>query len=340
MILVHAIFLFYKIFMDKLFLELAEIHDMIGERYRSQAYKRVHDIMDKTSVEFRLDNIDEWKGIPGIGEATEKKIVEYLKTGTIKKLSEMKTRDEVKACISLSRIMGIGPVKARQLFKDHQIRNITQLRKNMKDANMDLNIKKEALLGIKYYTDLQKRIPYLEMDRAHEIISNITLDCDPLFQIQLAGSYRRNVNKHKSSRQSSGDLDVVLTHEDVQAKEDLKQSGRLRAFVNCVKETDIYVDTVKLGKSSATVLVKIDKVVRHMDVRLFPLESFWTALLHYTGSWEHNVKLRRLAIEKNMQLTEYGLFQVKGKSMMRIPIHSEVDVFKVLGLPYVDPEHR
>ena len=323
--------------MDKVFLELAEIHDMIGERYRSQAYKKVYDVIQKSDIKFSTDNIDTWKDIPGIGQASEKKIVEYLTTGKIQKLLDIRKRPDVKACMKLTQIMGIGPVKARSLFNHYQINNITQLRKSLKNQP-DL-IKREALLGVKYFADLQKRIPYQEMDKAAIILEQL-VSANKSYRIQLAGSYRRNLNKKAGSRQSSGDIDVVLTHNDIMVKNDLKKSSHLKEFYKSIKNSEIFVDCIKLGKSSATVLVRIDKTVRHMDIRLFPKESFWTALLHYTGSWEHNVRLRRLAIEKKMQLTEYGLFQtVKGKSV-RLPIHSERDVFKLLEIPYVSPENR
>ena len=323
--------------MDKVFLQLSEIHDMIGERYRSQAYKKVYDIIQKSEFKITVDNMDSWKDLPGIGQASEKKIIEYLTTGKIQKLLDIRKRPDVKACIKLTQIMGIGPVKARTLFNDYQINNITQLRKSLKDQP-DL-IKREALLGVKYFADLQKRIPYQEMDKAVVILEQL-VSMNKSYRIQLAGSYRRNINKKNGTRQSSGDIDIVLTHNDVFVKEDLKKSGHLKVFYECIKHSEIFVDCIKLGKISATVLVRIDKIVRHVDIRLFPKESFWTALLHYTGSWEHNIRLRRLAIEKKMQLTEYGLFQiVKGKSV-RLPIHSERDVFKLLDIPYVSPENR
>ena len=79
-----------------------------------------------------------------------------------------------------------------------------------------------------------------------------------------------------------------------------------------------------------------------MDVRLFPKESYWTALLHYTGSWEHNVKLRKISISKNMMLTEYGLFKVnqKTKRKTRVKVESEEDVFDALEMKYVAPKNR
>ena len=323
--------------MDRVFLELAEIHDMIGERYRSQAYKKVYDTIRNNEFKFTVDNIKLWKDLPGIGQASEKKIVEYLTTGKIQKLLDIKKRSDVKACVKLTRIMGIGPVKALTLFNDHQIGNITQLRKLLKN-NPDL-IKREARLGVKYFADLQKRIPYQEMDTAVVILEQIASMNKP-HRIQLAGSYRRNINKKAGERESSGDIDVILTHTDIILKADLKNSNHLRAFIECLKNSEIFVDCVKLGKSSATILVRIDKTVRHMDIRLFPKESFWTALLHYTGSWEHNVMLRRIAIKKNMQLTEYGLFETMKAKSVRVPINSERDVFKQLDIPFVNPEDR
>ena len=323
--------------MDRVFLELAEIHDMIGERYRSQAYKKVYDTIRNNEFKFTVDNIKLWKDLPGIGQASEKKIVEYLTTGKIQKLLDIKKRSDVKACVKLTRIMGIGPVKALTLFNDHQIGNITQLRKLLKN-NPDL-IKREARIGVKYFADLQKRIPYQEMDTAVVILEQIASMNKP-HRIQLAGSYRRNINKKAGERESSGDIDVILTHTDIILKADLKNSNHLRAFIECLKNSEIFVDCVKLGKSSATILVRIDKTVRHMDIRLFPKESFWTALLHYTGSWEHNVMLRRIAIKKNMQLTEYGLFETMKAKSVRVPINSERDVFKQLDIPFVNPEDR
>lgn len=323
--------------MDTVFQELADLHDILGERFRSAAYAKIAKTITSLEQQFKISlaNEDKWKNAPGIGESAHKKIIEYLKTGKIKKLDELKKSPEIKAIEKLTKIMGIGPVLAKGLYKDKNIKNITDLRKAMKDG---LELTNEATLGVKHFADLSKRIPYKEMDKINEWLTSVAKSVG--LTIQLAGSYRRNLLKSK--RQSSGDVDVILTHPSVKVKADLQKSSKLKEFYQLISELPQFVACVKLGISSSTMLIKFDKHVRHMDVRLFPKESYWTALLHYTGSWEHNVKLRKVSISKNMMLTEYGLFKVnqKTKRKTRVKVESEEDVFEALEMKYVAPKNR
>ena len=85
-----------------------------------------------------------------------------------------------------------------------------------------------------------------------------------------------------------------------------------------------------------------DNPHRHIDIKLFPIESFFCALCHFTGSGEHNRKLRAVALSKGYKLNEYGLYPIgtDGNTGDPFPIYSEEEIFGILGIPYKTPQER
>ena len=84
----------------------------------------------------------------------------------------------------------------------------------------------------------------------------------------------------------------------------------------------------------------LDNPIRRLDIRLIPLESFFTAYLYFTGSYEFNERMRGIAKRQGYKLNEYGLYKKTGDTYKLIKVKSEEDIFKVLGMDYVEPEKR
>ena len=161
------------------------------------------------------------------------------------------------------------------------------------------------------------------------------------FCFEICGSYRRR--KHKS-----GDIDILLTKFGTKDNiTDEKSSEYLSMFVNMLKEpvkynnkkqflvddmTDKNIITKYMGFSKYK-----DNPVRRIDIRFIPYQSYHSALLYFTGSGELNIKMRNIAKGMELKLSEYGLFKIKGK---KIKTKSEEDIFKKLGLDYIEPKFR
>lgn len=248
--------------------------------------------------------------MPNIGKGIADKIFEYINTGKVKKLGELKK--EQKYIVNLTSILGIGPSMAKKLIKQ-KIYNIHDLKKSK------VKLTNAQLLGIKYHNDLKERIPKKDIDNFKKVLEKIIKSVDAKFE--MMGSYRRGLP-------SSGDIDILLYHEN--------DKNYLKEVVDKLAEYYKYIGKLSQGKSKFSGLFKINKKVRQIDMLFVPKESLYTAINYFTGSKEHNLKLREIAKKKGYKVSEYSLM----KGNKKIPITSEKDLFNKLGMNYIKPENR
>ncbi|UCD73574.1 MAG: DNA polymerase/3'-5' exonuclease PolX, partial [Candidatus Bathyarchaeota archaeon] len=171
--------------------------------------------------------------------------------------------------------------------------------------------------SIEIFEKSRERIPISEAVEIGEKIVKYLKSNQDVEQVIPAGSLRR-------MKETVGDIDILATGID----------GK-----KIIDHFIVYPNTERViasGDTKASILVRTDRETRQIDLRILPQESFGAALQYFTGSKEHNIKLRRIAREKGLKINEYGVFQGKN----RIAGRTEEEVYKAVGLPYIPPELR
>jgi DNA polymerase beta len=295
------------------------------------------------SLKFEITNTNQIKDIKGVGKTTIEKINEILETGTLKQIVEI--NDEIisksQQLADLQNITGIGPAKAQKLF-DQNI-NLKRLLKldfnSLTDDDRDIIdlLTHHQILGIKYFHDLEHKIPYQEIQETEKYINKLLKSYDPKLHMIICGSYRR-------VKETSGDIDILLYHDDIKDETDANQSNYLMEFLELLISKKFITDhlTAITNPTKYMGFGKYKKFNRRIDIRLIPKKSLGSAMLYFTGSGEFNKSMRTYALKKGYTINEYGIYKLKadGTKGFRIKTQSESDIFKVLKLDYVEPQDR
>lgn len=285
------------------------------------------------NVKHEIKDGKELKDIKGIGKGTIDRINEIIKTG---KLSEVNNADisgaHLKYVEDLMKIFGIGRTKAYELYTKYNIKSIKDLEKAVKTKKVVLpeNISK----GLKYVKKLNTIIPREEIEIAEKYLIKKAIELDPDMSIIICGSYRRE-------KKTSGDIDIIVSHPKLKTKKQTEKSNLLQDYITLLEKDNFIIDNLTskkvLTKYMGICQINKKKPLRRIDMRLIPEESYYTAILYFTGSADHNVKMRRLAISMGYTLNEYFLLDDKKKPFK---INSEKDVFDKLNLEYLKPRYR
>lgn len=284
--------------------------------------------------------------IKGIGDKTIARIDEIINTG---KLSEIdKKKNQMEAIKELSSIYGIGPVKASEFYSKFGIKSLSQLIKFYKQGKIELT--DQMKLGIKYYDTLVEKIPRILIARLEIFVYSELQKIDNEFISIGCGSYRRG-------KPYSADVDILVTNKKLKSKND---TGKyLKLVIDNLKKYFI-VDslttsfnthfqgfgTFKLIPNLPTDYDKTEfdvgtNIIR-LDIILVPIQFFYPALMHFTGSSDFNQKMRLHAKSLGYKLSEYGLVKsglVKSEEKY-LEAKSEQDIFSTLLLKYIPPEKR
>ena len=181
---------------------------------------------------------------------------------------------------------------------------------------------------------IKENIPRHEIDELHLILTKLTTTISPYLFGTICGSYRRETQK-------SNDVDFIIAHTEIITKEDLinNKYNYLHKFIKLLKDSHILIDSLT-GDTVTTKYMGIFKIkdeLRRIDIRYVPYESFYSAILYFTGSKDFNKKMRQIAIQNNYILNEYGLFYENDKM---VKVNSEKDIFDTLGMEYLEPKLR
>jgi len=309
---------------------LEEIHKIKNDGFRAKAYgKGVFAIREFNGT--LPDNVKDLKKIKGIGKGLAEKIVEITNTGKLKKLDDLEANKGILDIIEMHSIAGFGPSTVSKLIKEHKIKNLTELRKAYGNGKLKLTNQQE--LGLIHFDDLQERIPRDEIKGFEKELKKIVRKVSKDLNITITGSYRRK-------KDTSGDIDVLLSHKNMTKKDEVKNSeiDYLDKILEKLKKKYEHIGTIARGKSKYMGLHRIDEKVRHIDFIFMPMESYYSAILYFTGSKELNIKMREMAKSKNYTLNEWGLH--KNEDNSRFDVTSEEDIFKLLNMGYIKPERR
>jgi len=271
----------------------------------------------------------------GISERMSIKIKEILETGHLAELDNQVTAaaattedKSVSAISELTQITGIGPKKAQSLI-DAGFTSITKLRQGLADGTVKLTHHIEV--GIRWYEDLLLRMPRTEVAQIEAIIKAAAIKVDPDLMVVIAGSYRRG-------RPDCGDIDVLITNKS-KIGEEIADYGYLKKIVAELHTVGLMKDDLSEGgKIFMGVCQLTGGKGRRIDIRMVNYDNFYAALLYFTGSKDFNIKLRKKAMELGLKLNEYSF--ESNATGEKIIVHSEEELFKILGMPFVAPSDR
>ena len=323
--------------------------EMTMHQYRLQNIKKVLSTLKK--IPFEITDSSQVKNIPGFGKGTLRRIEEILKTGKLSeiqpskptstsKLSKADKADKAGKKIAeqiqaLTEVIGIGPKSAEKLVRVHGIHTVPELKKAIAEGKIQLP--RDVVLGVKYWGKFQRDIPRKEVALIEKYLKLVVHKLNPNFDIMICGSYRRG-------KSTSGDIDVLLYSPTVKTLNQINRPSFLEKFVDELTIEGFVLDNLTY-ENFTTKYMGFSQLknnpVRRIDIRFVPYESFYTAMLYFTGPGELNEEMRRQAKKHSMKLSEYGLYKVNlDGTHTPLKIKSEEDVFKYLGMKYLTPTER
>ncbi len=309
--------------LSKIFFEIANYLDIEGVSFKPFAYRKVamslENFKDDVGEIYRSGGVKALYKIPGVGKGIALAIEEYLKSGKIRHFQELKKKLPVKVD-DLLRVESLGPKKIKILYQELGVKNLKDLEKVAKAHKVSPlfgfgeKTEKNILQGLEFLKrDKGRFLIHDILPVARDIIEKLK-NLKEVDEISLAGSARRR-------KETIGDVDILVVSK--------KPSKVMDFFVRLNGVEKIWAQGGT--KSSVRMREGFD-----MDLRVLPKESYGSALQYFTGSKDHNIVTRKIALEKGLKLSEYGVF--KGKK--QIAGRAEVDVYKAIGLPFIEPELR
>lgn len=299
-------------------LKLLEEYETLNKQpFKARAYSKVINSIEMSTD--KLDNLDGFANIKGIGDKIKEKIKEYFETGKINAVERALADPKFSLKRKLANLYGVGPVKIKDLME--KVNSFEEL----KEKPELLNDKQK--IGLKYYDDMIQRIPMYEGKKHYDIISKTFNKTYKDIEFELVGSYRRQ-------NSDMGDIDILIKN-----RPDLE----LKNLITELKSSGYIIETLANGKNKFMGLCKLSPELpaRRIDILIADPSYYYYALLYFTGSYQFNIYMRRIALQKNLSLSEYGLKDKKGKIIDTTDkIKSEKDIFDYLEIPYVLPENR
>lgn len=309
--------------------KIADLLEIEGVQWKPQAYRKAAGIIENNPEDIKQVYSTRGKTgileINGVGPSIADHIVEFLETGKIGKYENLVS--ETPASFSeLLRIEGLGPKKLKILNKKLNVKSLEDLKQAIRSNHL-ANLQG---FGRKTQQNLRESIATYEkghdrmlIHRAYaisqEIIEHLKKSANPK-QIIAVGSLRR-------MKETIGDIDILAV------------SDRPKSLMSAFVEMNNVERILNKGKTKSSIVTTegID-----VDLRVLPLNSYGSAMQYFTGSKQHNIQLRNLAMEKGYKLSEYGLF-IKGDSSRDSKIvagKTEKEIYSALGLHFIEPELR
>lgn len=303
--------------------EIGLMSEFLGDNpFRVRAYfqaaRTLYDL-DTPIEEIAKKGKEALLALPGIGPDLAEKVLEYLNTGRIRKHQELAARVP-RGVLAVMEVPGVGPKTARQLYDELGVDSLERLKEALERGEVlrlkGFGSKKAERIreGLALVQSAGKRRPLgAVLSLARNLLSAIR-ELPGVERAELCGSARRY-------KDTVGDLDYLVASREGEKV--------VEGFVRLPQVKEVYAK----GRERATVFLKNGLQV---DLRVVPPESYGSGLQYLTGSKEHSIKLRSLAQEKGLKLSEYGLF--RGEE--RLAGETEEGVYEALGLPFIPPPLR
>ncbi|HLQ56208.1 MAG TPA: DNA polymerase/3'-5' exonuclease PolX [Streptosporangiaceae bacterium] len=299
----------------------ALLHITGGDGFRVRNYEKAARAVAGYSGDLALLDAAGLRQIPGVGTSIANKIGEYQRTGTIKAVQELRAQIPA-GVLQLTRIPALGPKRALQLYQELGISSVGELADAIKAGRLrDLKgfgakSEEKLLRGIDLVRQGSGRVMLnVATDTAAAMVAAISA-VPGCTQCTWAGSLRR-------MRETTGDIDILAAADD--------SAPLMAAFAGLPEAAEV----IAAGPAKTSIRTAAGLQV---DLRVVQPDCWGAALQYFTGSREHNVRIREIAVRKKLRLSEYGLFDVESGEL--IVSRTEEEVYRRLGMDWIPPTLR
>jgi DNA polymerase (family 10) len=316
----------------RIFHEIGDMLELKGELvFKTVAYHRAADAIGRSPFDvagaYRAGDRPQ---IPGVGKAIDDKIAELVENGHMRYYDKLKA-EVPPTLVELLRIPGLGPKTVRQLNAEAGIATVEDLRSAAESGRLrqvkGMSARTEALV-LEGIAKLEDRFDRMHLNRAEILIDSLIESLSPtpgVRQIEPAGSFRRKV-------ESIGDLDL------------LAETDRPKLLLDRFTGFGLVDSVLNRGGHKAAVRLMRGPQV---DLMVMPPGEAGAYRIHFTGSKEHNVRLRAMARDQGWSLSEKGFLRIDetgepltGDAAELRTFATETEAYAFLGLPYIEPELR
>ncbi|MFA1610469.1 DNA polymerase/3'-5' exonuclease PolX [Halobellus rubicundus] len=313
--------------------EFADLLEADGVEYKPNVYRRAAENIREHPEPIEAlaaEGAEAVEEIDGVGDAISAKVVEYVETGEIEELSEL--REELPVDIeALTRVEGVGPKTVGTLYEALGITTLDELAAAAEAGE----IQEVKGFGPKTEANIRENVGFARQAQERERLGDARpladdalaylREVDAVAEAEVAGSIRR-------WRDTIGDVDVLVASE----------SGE--RVVDAFTEWSTLTDVIEAGQHKASGRAGDVRI----DLRVVSESEFGAALQYFTGSKDHNVRLRNVAIERDLKMNEYGVFDVSEvddpdadqRVGERVAGETEESMYAALDLPWIPPELR
>jgi DNA polymerase beta len=321
---------------------LADYERINNEPFKVKAYEKVIDSIELCDK--NIETLEDIKLLKGVGKKIEDKLIEFINTGNITEVDNALNDPKYILGNKLKNIYGVGPAKITELMT--KVKDIEELREHPELLN------EKQKIGLKYYDDMCIRIPIVEGRKHYKFVKKIL---DSLYkgagagagagaspEFEFVGSFRR---KNKDM----GDIDILIKN---------RPGLVLKDIIKVFEESSYVIERLALGINKFMGLCKLSPELpaRRIDILVADPSYYYFALLYFTGSYNFNIQMRKIALKRGLSLSEYGFKEANGGKAANGGkeakagkvgiidtediIHSEEDIFKYLEMDYVEPHKR
>jgi DNA polymerase (family 10) len=307
---------------EQVLLEFADLLSILSDDpFKPRAYEKAARAVGGYPDDLSGKDLKEILKVPGVGKSIGEKIHEFLSTGEISDLEKL--RAQIPGGVrDLMTVRGLGPKKAYALHEELGIDSVDDLAAAIQEGRVaglkgfGPKTQENILRGITQIASAGGRVTLeVAMDAAQTLMSRLE-DLPGVKKIEYAGSLRRMC-------ETIGDVDLLVASPD--------PTPIMDAFVTHPSVTRVIAN----GDAKSSVLVERGLQV---DLRVVPAEVWGAAMIYFTGSKPHNVRIREMAVRAGFKLNEYGLFDAKTGDLLAAK--TEADVYARLGLPFIEPTLR
>ena len=307
---------------EALLLEYADLLSILfDDPFKPRAYEKAARAVGGYHADVAGMDLKGLLEIPNVGKSIAEKILEFLTTGTVLTLEDLREQipDGVRQLLS---VPGLGPKKAMALYRDLQISSVEELLDAVRDHRLaelkgfGPKTEENILRGIRQMRDAGERVQVgVALDLAEEL----------LFELQALKQVRRATYAGSLRRmcETIGDIDLLVAS---------TEPGPVMDAFTSLSAVD---RILAKGETKSSILTTKGLQV---DLRVVAPEVWGAALIYFTGSKAHNIRIREMAVRRGLKLSEYGLFRAKGEKL--IVAESEEEVYAHLDLPFVPPTLR
>jgi DNA polymerase (family X) len=307
---------------EAMLLEFADLLSIVSQdAFKPRAYEKAARSVGGYHAE--ISELDE-KGIlaiPNVGRSIADKIVEYLRSGTVPELDEL--RSKIPAGVrEMTAIPGFGPKKAMQVYQELGIDNVEDLVAAAQDGALkelkgfSKKTEENILAGVRRVQEEGGRVLVSVAFELAQLLLERLSSIPSVRRAAYAGSLRR-------MRETIGDVDLLVA------------SGEPGPVMEAFTGYGVVDRVIARGDTKSSVVTRAGLQV---DLRVIPIEAWGAAMIYFTGSKAHNIRIREMAVRQGLKLNEYGLYVAKTGKL--IVAETEEEVYERLGLPWIPPTLR